>query len=496
MKSMLSMAILTIFLSACAATPDKTSEVPKYGILPFETENITKETSGLIPDKFNKDLAATVKGTINSLGIDLDKKPLKVYLIKGEQPISRTDVEAPVVSFDNKYKNTLYTDLQAMSKKYDGIIFGHLEEELAGDGSLLLIMRVYRKKDHHIESFEGDAINLGVVTTKAQMTKQLGDRIIQLSKEVKRYIVGLPDSVGSGGGAPEDNGAPEDDKNTPGKDKDNDFFSIAEEVEPKLEGGVLPGKEVKPTDRTKATVTSMSLKEVYKMLYKQKFYVIVPFNDNKHINARRDAAQALGIDKWTFRDSFEEVKRKSTEIPTNTNSCYEKKVLSYPIHSGAKGNKYNICYDVRYLHDKGDFVPEYQVNKEHCDSLQRGRKTSTLTYPQAEKEIEKLRKETGNQQWKIPSIEELYVLTEGHLPYSRLENVPNVIWSSTSLPNQPNRKWVIQAALKEKKEWKTYRWEYSYYPRPRLWDSSNSNLNYPYADTAILFPVYTCEPNN
>lgn len=501
MKSMLSMAILTIFLSACLATqPEKTSEVPKYGILPFETENMTPETAKLIPDAYSKTLASTVRGTIEK---SADPKELTVELLSREQPISRTDVEMPVASFDDEYKNTLDADLLAMSADYDGLIFGHLEEEFAGDGSLLLIMRVYRKEDGHIESFEGDAIDLGDVTTKRQMKKELGDRIIQLSEEVKMYIVEPPESVGSYGDVheEEDNDAADDneDNDAPEDDEEKDFFSIAEELPPKLEGEVLPGEELKPTDRTKhAITTSMSLKDVYKMLYKRGFYVTVPFHDKKHIRARQAAARELRINKWTFRDSFKKVKRKSIEIPTK--KCYEKHVYRwYQVGATSKYKYYNLCYDVRYLYSESEFVPKKKLNLANCESLPRGRKTSMLTYSEAEDKIDRLRQKTGNQRWKIPSIDELYVLTDGHLPYSWQENAPNVIWSSTSLPHKPYRKWVIQAYLEKQLSMTGYKYYYS----PKLWDSSNllgkySNLNLrgAYTDTAILFPVYPCGPNN
>jgi len=507
MKTVLSMGIFTIFLGACIAngTADKdevvkSKEVPKYGILPFEIENITPETAKLIPNSYNKDLTITVRSSINNLKItELDNNQVNVPIIKNQQPISRTAVEIPVVSFDDEYENTLYTDLKAMSQQYDGIIFGHLEEEFAGDGSLLLIIRVYNKKDGKIKSFPGNAINLGTTNTKQKIKQRLGDQINHLLAEVKRYIVESPviekpstslttvtqQSVSS---STKQQVAARQKLNTPQTTQEIEDLLGSNDVD-----NLLPS--MKP-EKSK-TATSMSLKDVYKMLYEQKFYVIVPtYRDrgyHKHFNARSQAAQELGVvHRRRFENSFKKVKR--TSVYVTPQSCTEKWLVSEPV-PGTNGKFYDLCYDIRYLYSS-NYVPDDKLDKVRCrkdgtPSWPRGRKTSILTYSEAEKEINRLRQETGNPRWKIPSIEELYVLADGHLPYAKEIKTVNVIWSSTSLPNKQNRKWVIQASLEKK--WKAYptsRYEYS--PHPKLWDSSNSNLNGAVADTAILFPVYIC----
>jgi len=468
MKSMLSMAILSIFLSACisAKTEKPSKEVPKsYGILPFETENITPKTARLIPKKYNENLATTVKSSINNLRIDLDKKRLDVYLIKDEQPISRTDVEIPVASFDDEYKNTLYTDLQDMSADYDGIIFGHLEEEFAGNGSLLLIMRVY-KKGGDIESFEGEPIDLGVVNTKGKMTKQLRKLITKLLVKVKRYIVEPP--------------VVEDDEE---KGQYGDLFDssvVVEQKKPKAPKTGLPERQI---DSSKAT-TSMSLKEVYKMLYEQRFYVM-PALLYEHRQARIAAANELRVSPHNFYNSLKQDNQR--DISSVQLSCSVFKVVSNPSIQNRKGKIYDLCYDIRFLYK--EYIPREDIHKVYCHnegfSLPLlGRGLVPLKYQQAKREIDRLRQETGKE-WRIPTIDELYALTD-YLEYSSDIYHPNVIWSSTSHPNQPDKKWVIRAYFEG--YWKT--------PRPKLGDSYNDNLRSNYPDAATLFPVYNCGPNN
>lgn len=369
------MGILCFSGVSCAIDGGNTEKV---GILLFSrlaSEPVTKQIKKYYQ---KKELEKALVDALQKEGIDDIKQ---VTYSKGQQPFTYDEIGAPRFDIDLGDFATpeqILNDI-ASQQKFDKIIFGHLEEV---SDALYLVARVYSKKGDTIASAPEQKIKIKKINP-AEVKTAIRQLVVEIAK-----ILRTPSAP-------------------PQQTQQDDM----------LDEGLLFGLD-EPSPSQTAVSHYATPKDIYRMILENEFYA---HPDYKHYQVELDElTKELKTTKETLTKELKHHSRSTT---------YEKfkwiiKVKSKPTGKTSKrllksSNKtFNLC-----IFNPSRFNPNLGFR--------------WMTYQEAQDIIADIKTRAVTKDgkafddWRIPTIEELFAITR-YLPWDKSPKTePYYFWSST-----------------------------------------------------------------
>jgi len=379
-------------------------DATKIGILPF-----SKLVSSAVENQIG-----TSYSMENELATALNNKGVSVIEAEypaGQEPFTYEEMEAPPFEIDADDFATPEQILSGISSRlgFDEVIFGHLEEI---SDSLFLVVRVFSVSSDTI------AVKEQKIKTTGLQSAEIADAIENLAVEVKIIVQGpqVGDSQFSENLLDETESG-DDSKTEQGQQAVVPGVSIVQTPNSLDDFESGESDENFGDDRA---VGYNTVADVYRMILEYGFYVL-PSDKFEHQKAIDNLAQKNSITRDVLID---ELKYNYRLVDRKNFGYYrEKRITSIPKGKGRftttlSNEEFSLCIW---------FDPIYTYK--------------FRTYPEAQQYLnDKL-----SENWRIPTIKELFVITE-FLPFglnSPMETGYN-FWSSTPTAEGENKNWVVR----------------------------------------------------
>ncbi|OQW92867.1 MAG: hypothetical protein BWK78_00220 [Thiotrichaceae bacterium IS1] len=366
---------------------------------------------GVLP--FSKIVSQQVKKKIDKKYTDLENEFVKLlgshfHLHQDSPPISRQEMELPDVTIEpvgGKPEERLQK--LATDKRWHGIIFGHLEEDLL-ENALYLIVRVYladQKKHWTFGNKDDDKIAVASTSMKKELNSQLERQIQNRVKEIQGFLSSQQPTPSPPAPTSPEYSTP---STTTGQRGVGELLGAEEQTDVGEQIGAteLSGHDVvAPAGPPKNPLSTLT--DVYRMLYEQNFYVH-PGTSEEHKKAIAEVAKEKQLQETAVIKQLIYGSRNNVTVPYNR--CWD----NLPVDP-QKGKQVSFCFfDTKKCRRREAFYGDY----------------SSMMNSAYEKNA------------RLPTIEELFALTK-YLPrpYPESDDQKIKFWSSTKTGE--NKVWIL-----------------------------------------------------